>query len=85
MKGIFIFRRLHRRKNPRQVGIDNRTGEKFGPKTVFTEQEEIELARFIVDMKALGQPRNKKKFQKDIQFMVKYFQIETPFKDGIPG
>ena len=36
-------------------------------------------------MRRLRLPRNKKKFERDIQFLVIYFEIENPFTDNIPG
>ena len=52
---------------------------------MFTPEEEEGFVQFLKHMEKLRLPRNKKMFGFDIQFMVRYYGIENPFKDDIPG
>ena len=74
-------RRLHRRKD----GAARPSGSKFGRKTVFDEDEEKDFVKFLDEMQRLRLPRWKKVFEFDIQFLVRYYAIENPFTDDIPG
>ena len=48
-------------------------------------EQERGFVMFLKEMEKIRLPRVKKTFDLDMQFLVIYFKVDTPFKNGIPG
>ena len=60
-------------------------GQCQGPPTVLSAEEEGKLARWALEMAAIGYGRSKEQILLTVQKIVEKDQRPNPFKDGKPG